>query len=581
MSILKSGFTAILIAFIVCGAGLATASPQAAKRVRASLNSGVVKLGDVGEIILEVNDAQNTRILEIPTVEGLKISNPGAPSVRMSQQFVGGRVSRSRTSTYIIRFSPLKAGEYSLGPIRLMVDGQEITTRAMPLTVVTDLDGARLGMLEFIDLPERVYDGEVFTIELRFGWDRKLNNINSADLRLPWWGNLSGLLEIPSEAKSLGGKPTRVNLNSEEQVDVLEVPQISIDGKPYRAFVLKRQFVATRTGELRIPKSFLAFSVVESGGIFNRQQKTRQRYFASAEPRSIEVRALPEEGRPLEYSNAVGRFHVRAQADRRDMDAGDSIKLTVEWLGKGNLEFFDRPDLGRLDGFEGFREYGVSRDSFLGDRRIVTYDIAPLSSDVTEIPGVPLHVFDTERGEYTTITTQPIRIRVRALEGESPLEVAGASGRAYDITDVEPHSGVVRTDSLFGVRRVLLAVLFAPLLAFGLRLLARRGGDPNSEVLIRRRKARRVLARALAKSDSASSQATALHLFLAARTNERDAAWLGRQVDAAKYSLSDDDAGELQRLLGRLDEATYAGNDAPLAKAELLALADRLVKGGL
>ena len=133
-----------------------------------------------------------------------------------------------------------------------------------------------------------------------------------------------------------------------------------------RTFELRRQFVATRPGTLEIPTSFLVFSEVESGGIFNSRQRTRSRYFVGAPPQSLEVRELPADGRPLDYSNAVGRFHVRATTDRWDVDAGDSIKLTLEWLGEGNLEFFERPDLARLDAFRGFRSLRPGHRHYAG-----------------------------------------------------------------------------------------------------------------------------------------------------------------------------------------------------------------------
>ena len=67
---------------------------------------------------------------------------------------------------------------------------------------------------------------------------------------------------------------------------------------------------------------------------------------------------LPEQGRPLDFSGAVGTFHASARADRTDVDVGDSIKLSVEWTGDGNLEFFAPPELDRLDAFAGFRVFG-------------------------------------------------------------------------------------------------------------------------------------------------------------------------------------------------------------------------------
>ena len=78
--------------------------------------------------------------------------------------------------------------------------------------------------------------------------------------------------------------------------------------------------------------------------------------------------------RSLASSGAVGVLSVRASADTRDVVVGDSIKLTVDWTGDGNLEFFEAPDLGLFDAFRGFQVYGSAEEKSL-DRRRVVYDL--------------------------------------------------------------------------------------------------------------------------------------------------------------------------------------------------------------
>lgn len=555
-------------------------------RVRATLGSGVVKLGDVEQIVIEVNNARSAKIVEVPMVEGLTLGRISGPSLRESTVFSGGRRRTSRTLTFTVAVQPEREGEYVIPALRLSVDGDDVLTDPMTLTVVEDIQGDRFGFIEFVDLPAKVYEGEVFELTLRFGWQRQLSGINSADLKLPWWNNLSGVLEVDSGAPAIGRRAVTVNLNSEAQIEVFQLADMERDGSSFVTFVLQRRFVATRSGELEIPKSFLEYSEIESRGVFGGGRRAVQRYFVSADARTIEVLELPADERPLDFSNGVGSFNGRAQVNRWDVDVGDSIKLTVEWFGRGNLEFFDAPDLARLDAFDGFKSYGTSRDDFLGDRRVVTYDIAPLRSDVTSIPAVPLSIFDSETGRYAVVKTDPIEIRVRALEGASPLEVEGGSGRDEDIRDIQPAEGEVRRDSRPGAWTVLAAMFLTPLLWGALRAVARRGDDPDSPVVKRARRARKALQKDLRGARTASQQAHAVYDFLGARTRESGSAWVGRDpveflARGRKSGIAEADARALAELTEELDRAAYAGEDRPLDDARILSVCDRLLKAGV
>ena len=203
----------------------------------------------------------------------------------------------------------------------------------------------------------------------------------------------------------------------------------------------------------------------------------------------VAVRPLPEEGRPFEFSGGVGRFGARSSVDRRSLDLGESIKLTIEWTGTGNLEFFEPPDLGREESFNGFRSYGAT-DRFHGDRRVVIYDLAPKNAKVYEIPSVSLSIFDPVAGEYTSIETSPIPIRVRVPEGLVALAVDGESEAVgLDLRDISTKPRTSTGREAPGDLLLLGLPVMTLLGWIALRRSVRRRGDPAS-ARARRRQAK-------------------------------------------------------------------------------------------
>ena len=545
-------------------------------------------MGSTATLVIEVTGTDSARITGVPEIDGLTLVDAVGPSLKQATSLIGGRIERSVSISWSLRFRPLKTGELVIPPIPLEIDGKTAATEEIVLRVVEDLRGEELGYLELLEAPKVVYEGEPFTIDLRFGWDLGIDGrVNHANLILPWWNTLPGVLPLETTLQP-GVRRIEIQLNSRARVQVEDLGRGRVRDKDFHVFRLRRSFVATRTGTLDLPTSFLEFGRSEYGFL----RDAHELYHVQIPAFTIEVRPLPEAGRPLDFSGGVGRFEVDASADRRDVDVGESIKLTVEWTGDGNLEFFQAPDLARLDAFEGFRHYG-STDRHRGERRTVVYDLAPESAEMTELPPVPLSVFDTERGEYTTLTTRPIPIRVRplsggaaefgALDGEEPEEDLRDLHTERERSEVpaSPRDGVV------GAALVLL-----PFAWLGVRRAVRRRGDPDSPAARRRRAAQKRLARELRGASTAGAQTAALARFLAARTGEPEPAWEGRdalawredllaEAAAPEGVLGADDARALADTQARLAERRWAGDDAPLPSAELIALGERLVRGGL
>jgi len=376
-----------------------------------------------------------------------------------------------------------------------------------------------------------------------------------------------------------------VPVNGRIKIPCEELPPQRRDGREFRVFQLRRTFLATRPGTLEFSTSNFEFSrlVQRARSLFESDQM--EDFYAICPGFSIEVRAVPETNRPFEWTGAVGDLDATRRVDRRDVDAGDSIKLTVSWMGEGNLEFFEAPDIARLDEFRGFRVLGTESE-FTGDERRVTYDLVPITGELSEIPPVPLWTFDPKIEDYRKVLSDSVEIRVRELDGVG-LGAEEEGGVVLDIRDIKPHRSARRPIPRPGSFALLGAALAIPGLWLLARVVVRRRGDPNAPAARRRRAARRNLARELGRAGDASAQARALYAFLAARSGEADQAWIGR--DAAQWSqergvkLDAQAIAQLDKLTEQLDERAYAGSSASggVDRAVILNTADALLKGGL
>jgi hypothetical protein len=590
----------VLFFFLALLAPFASAQKNARGQpeVTSMLSAGVVKLGASVRWMVRVEGTTEAKIVAVPKVQGLQIDPPGSPRVDQSATYISGRTTVSITLTWVLLVQPMDEGDYTIPPLELEVDGKKVLTEELSLRALRDMKGEDLGYFEIDSPPTRVYEGQPFDLDMRCGWEADLD-VGSARLILPWWGQLRGVLEIADDDRDLSAKILNFGLNSRSQVHVEEMSAQSRNGQPFRAFRLHRRYIASRSGTLEIPESYLEFGTLVAGsqrGIFGSQEL--EEHYVHLPAFSIEVRAIPEEGRPFEWTGAVGEFTVARQVNRRDLAAGESLELTVTWSGEGNLEFFDPPDVTRLDSFAGFRCFGT-KSEFLGDARRVTYDLVPTSPEITEVPPVPLSYFDTKSESYKKIETEAVPIRVRAPASTSTLAAEGTHGPVSDIRDIETRPAEGSDLPRPGAATLGATFVGLPVGWLLLRVIARRRGDPDAPGQRSRRRARRELGRALARATTPAEQALALARFLAARTGEAEQAWLGRdplewarERAARSLALDETDAKapgqeamrELHALFEELDEHTWgarASSGTPLPREKILAVADKLVQGGM
>ena len=567
--------------------GLAgSARAQGELRVTAGLSTGIAKLGEAIQIVVTIEGSLNGSIGELPKVAGLVIGPAPNPQQRRQTLVSNGRIQEVVRTTWGIPVRPSVEGEYEIPPFRIEAAGTSYETPVMGLQVRKDMQGAELGMMNVEVTPSKIVVGQPFEVVVTFGWDQAIaNQINYQDLSLPWWGQLPGAIDIEgSSARALGRDYAESRLNNNMLVEVERLAPTQGSGRTFETFQLRRSFLATTPGSVRIPTSHLAFGQRRNVGFFA-PATPADLYYVAAEPLDLIVGTVPDEGRPAGFLDAVGSVSVRAEVDSREVNAGDSIKLRLEWTGDGNLEFFTLPNLAHMEGLDGINFYGATDVVKERGRRVSVFDLAPQSELVTMLPAIPLVLYNPLTESFETISSKEISIRVHALEGLGTLEDSAAAALA-DIRDIRtgehpPEESARLPDPDFpwksgGATGSILLVWL------GLRRQVRKGGEPGAPLERRRRAARRALGRSLKAAQTSQERLHAFGAFLSARSGESDNAWIGRDLDPVLGDQADDGVMRLAATLDALDLAVWAP-DATLGPSdgELQDVARMLVSSDL
>ena len=127
-------------------------------------------------------------------------------------------------------------------------------------------------------------------------------------------------------------------------------------------------------------------------------------------PLNISISPIPENGRPADFSGAVGQFAFEANAAPDDIAAGDLVTLTMKIHGDGNLEGVSAPCLGAGPNFKIYDPEPVDEKSTEGAKTF-TQICVPQSTNAVSIPAVSFSYFDGRAAAYKTITRGPFPLK--------------------------------------------------------------------------------------------------------------------------------------------------------------------------
>jgi len=399
-------------------------------KFEASLDAKRIAIGERAQLGLTFFGNQNIKPPEIGNIDGLEMRYLG-PSTMMT--VINGRISTSITHMYSVM--PLKTGKFTLGPFNFTYEGDNYTSNILTLEVSEDKPASRDDeraiteddAAEKLNLSDRIfvvlraaktsaYVNELIPVTVKL----YVNALNVSDIQLPTFSQ-EGFSKIEFK------EPKQYR---EEMGGLL-----------YDVLEFKTNIFGTRPGEYRLGPAKIKCNIMvrkkarsSSARDFFDDDPYMDSFFqgplAKYERHPAELKSddmplivspLPAEGRPNDFSGAIGDYQFIYSASPLKVKAGDPITLQMEINGTGN---FNTVLVPRLKTVEGFKVYDaeIRTDT---NRKLFRQVLIPEADTVTEIPEATFNYFDPYKKVYKTITQGPIKIEVEKGKEEAPAQVVG------------------------------------------------------------------------------------------------------------------------------------------------------------
>jgi hypothetical protein len=411
-----------------------------------------------------------------------------------------------------------------------------------------------------LDLPKRdIYVGESIPVEIEVG------------MRAGFVTSLNGLPTLT------GGEFTLNNLSHQpERVEKL------IDGKPFTLLTWHSVLAAVKPG-----KFSLSVETPLTVRIRTRPQRDSmlddllgdpflQNFFGATVPKDITVASppseltvlsLPAEGRPPDFSGAVGSFKIASDISSTTAAAGDPLTLRMHVTGSGN---FDRVDSAMLDRVDQWKTYPPKSSFKPSDaigykgEKIFEQPLIASQPGAQTLPGLAFSYFDPSAHRYETARSGPLSVTISPSAAESSLggPQLSANAAAPANTPAGPSNKGLRPDHVaaeVGASSLVPLYLQARFLALpsllalgfaGACFRLRRASDPDAARRARERRPSKATQRVMKEIEAAALAGDAALFFNLARTA------LLRTFEGQLGNESED----IRQIFALADEANYSGH---------------------
>ena len=436
------------------------------------------------KIVFTVNK-QGADNFKAPPFTNFKVV--GGPSSSVNQSWINGKASYAQSYIYILE--PKKEGEFLIAPAEIEYNDQIIKSNAVKITVV-----------DAVEIPKDPNNPE-FIAQQNIHLVAEVSNLN------PYVGEGIYVVYKLFVSENISVNDWRVSespqyngfWNQDIEVKDINVKKGKYNGEDYRYIVLKRAvLIPQRDGKLKIEPIKMDFSVgipTGRGDFFGNMITKNINYATASAIRSVNVKQLPEQNKPLDFAGAVGDFDFEINANKNVLKANDAAQLTVKVSGKGNLKLFEIPKIvtpAELEVYTPEHKEQVTT-SLIGLRGTISdiYTVVPQYKGKYKIPEVAFSYFNPTEEKYITITAPATIVDVTegkelpsvannnaAITSKQNVVVTGNNFRFIALdADLQP-----KIKSEFLNSNLFYLLLFLPFLAIPIAIIigkkrAQRAGD--------------------------------------------------------------------------------------------------------
>ena len=198
---------------------------------------------------------------------------------------------------------------------------------------------------------------------------------------------------------------------------------------------------------------------------------------------TIHVKPLPENGKPINYTGAVGKYEFKVTPSKTTLKAGESLDLEVSVSGKGNLKLFTLPKPivpSALEMYDPAHTENVQTPvTGMTGKISDKYTIIPQFKGKYTIKPITFSYYDLASKSYKTIVSKEITIDVLEGDGNVTANNLNSNKQIIDKKDVFQYNKL-KTEFVSKSREDFLgsglfySLLFVPLFLIPIVMVAKK-----------------------------------------------------------------------------------------------------------
>ena len=350
-----------------------------------------------------------------PDFDGFKVVN--GPMQQVSQSWINGKVSFNKSYSYFLM--PTRRGAVTIDQASIEINGQTYKTSPIKVTITAAIDlpknpqdAPQVSADDAIHLVAEVsksnpYINEPITVVYKLYFSYNIGISNWRELDKPKYNDFWS-----------------------QNIDIkqLKVEDGTYNGEKIRVVTLRKTVLyPQKSGKLAIEPLSMDIDMeipTNRRNFFGQYQTMQTNKRVSAGAKTINVKALPENGKPADFTGAVGSFKFEAKPSKTTLKHGESLDLKVVVSGTGNLKLFDLPKPvvpTALEMYDPVHKENVNSPlSGMTGSISDSYTIIPQFKGEYPIKPMSFSYFDLNSRSYKTIVSPEIMVKV--LDGPESTE---------------------------------------------------------------------------------------------------------------------------------------------------------------
>lgn len=405
-----------------------------------------VSVGEQFKVSFEVNT--DGKRFTAPSFEGFTLVGGPFNSSSSSIQVVNGSMTRTVSNTYSYVLRAEQEGTFTIGSASITVGGDVVKSEPFTVTVMADASSAGTAasgssaqgntsggqaqssyddpqvsgkdlFLKVIPNKRSAYVGEPVVLTYKLYTRVPVSQLSVS--KMPSYGGF-WMKECSDNSSTLRQSSETVNGIEYTTAEVKKVVLIPQKSGKLTIEPMGLECVAQIVTQRSPQRSNDPFDVFFNDPFFSRNVTNVQKNVETSSI-TMEVKSLPEDGRPSSFAGAVGDYNFTVAIDKDETNTNEALTLTVTVSGSGNLELLNMPAPVFPPDFEVYdpkvtSNVEASVQGMKGTRK-AEYLVIPRRAGDFTIQPVEFSYFNPAKHHYVTLQSPALGVKVNKGVGDN------------------------------------------------------------------------------------------------------------------------------------------------------------------